>query len=51
VIAKQNIHSNVYSTTERRDALKDADYVLAVFQIGGMDAYKLDYEIPLKIWC
>ena len=48
VIAKQNIHSNVYSTTERRDALKDADYVLAVFQIGGMDAYKLDYEIPLK---
>lgn len=48
VIKKNNLRAKVYSTTDRRDALKDADYVLVPLQIGGMEAYKLDYEIPLK---
>jgi alpha-galactosidase len=48
VIKKNNLRAKVYSTTDRRDALKDADYVLVPLQVGGMDAYKLDYEIPLK---
>jgi alpha-galactosidase len=48
VITKNNLKANVYATTDRRDALKDADYVLALFQIGGMEAYKHDYMIPLK---
>jgi len=48
VIKKNNLGVKVYSTTNRRDALKDADYVLLTLQIGGMEAYKLDYEIPLK---
>jgi alpha-galactosidase len=48
VINKNHLGAKVYSTTDRRDALKDADYVLLTLQIGGMEAYKLDYEIPLK---
>ena len=48
VITVNKLSADVYSTTDRREALKDADYVIATLQIGGMEAYKTDYEIPMK---
>jgi alpha-galactosidase len=48
VIKKNNLGARVYATTDRREALKNADFVMALFQIGGMEAYRLDYEIPMK---
>jgi len=48
VIERNNLSAKVSATTDRRTALKDADFVLAMFQIGGMEAYKYDYEIPMK---
>ncbi|HIC89995.1 MAG TPA: alpha-glucosidase/alpha-galactosidase [Anaerolineae bacterium] len=35
-------------TTDRRAALKDADYAICTIQVGGLDAYQYDIEIPLK---
>ena len=34
--------------TDRREALMGADYVISTFLIGGMRAYQVDYEVPLK---
>ncbi len=48
VIRKNGVKATTYATTDRRDALKGADYVIAMFQIGGVDAFRLDYEIPMK---
>ena len=48
LIAKKRLRATTYATTSRRDALKSADYVIAMFQIGGVDAFQLDYEIPMK---
>lgn len=48
LIAKNNLRSNVYATTDRREALKDAKYVVLMFQIGGIEAIRQDYEIPYK---
>ena len=48
VIRKNGVKASTYVTTDRRNALKDADYVITMFQIGGVDAFKLDYEIPMK---
>jgi len=48
LIAKAGLKATVWSTTDRRAALKGADYVITTFQIGGMDAFQLDYEIPKK---
>jgi alpha-galactosidase len=48
IIEKNNLSARVYSTTDRREALKDADYVIAMFQVGGVDAFRVDYEIPMK---
>ncbi|MGI8486858.1 MAG: alpha-glucosidase/alpha-galactosidase [Thermomicrobiales bacterium] len=38
----------VEATDERRKALTDADYVIVTFQVGGVDAYAHDVEIPRK---
>jgi len=50
---RRMIHDNqlpakVYATTDRREAIKDADFVVVMIQVGGHDAFGLDYHIPLK---
>ena len=39
--------AKVWSTLDRREALQGADYVIIMIQVGGMDAFTADYEIPL----
>ena len=48
VIKENELNAEVYITTDRKDALRDADYVIATLQIGGMDVYEMDYKIPLR---
>lgn len=36
------------ATTERREALGGADFVVCTIMVGGLDAYRADVEIPLK---
>jgi len=40
--------ATITATTDRRRALEGADYCLNVTRIGGLDAFKLDIEIPLE---
>jgi len=46
--AENKLPSKVKATTDRREALDGADYVIVMIQIGGVDAFQCDYEIPLK---
>ena len=48
VIADNQLKASTSVTLDRREALKDADYVIAMLQIGGVEAFGKDYEIPLK---
>ena len=48
IIAKNNLDASVYCTTDRREALVGASYVILMFQVGGLEAYSHDYEIPMK---
>ena len=48
IIEKNNLDVKVTCTTDRREALKGADYVILMFQVGGIEAFKHDYEIPMK---
>lgn len=48
VISSHDLKASVYATTDRRDALKGADHVITMFQIGGTDAYEVDYKIPQR---
>ncbi|MFC1736650.1 alpha-glucosidase/alpha-galactosidase, partial [Candidatus Hydrogenedentota bacterium] len=47
-IDENDLSATVWSTLDRRDALKDADYVIVMIQVGGVDAFKVDYEVPMK---
>ncbi|MGC9450379.1 MAG: alpha-glucosidase/alpha-galactosidase [Oceanipulchritudo sp.] len=52
-LVRQDIHSNglktrIRATTNRRAALKDANYVFCVVRVGGLEAFKTDIEIPLQ---
>ncbi|MFQ9149423.1 MAG: hypothetical protein ACLR5G_14715 [Eubacteriales bacterium] len=42
-------NASAYVTTDRRDALRNADFVIATLQIGGVEANELDINIPLQI--
>jgi len=48
VIAENGLEATTHITTDREEALRDADYVIAMLQVGGVDAFQLDYEIPMK---
>lgn len=48
VIEKNGLKSKVTVTTDRREALTGANYVITSFQVGGVSAFGLDYKIPLK---
>lgn len=48
IIQKNNLSHKMFATDDRREALADADYVITTFQVGGLDVYQHDYNIPLK---
>lgn len=48
VIKENNLKAQVYITTDRRNALTGANYVITAFQIGGVKAFEMDYKIPMK---
>jgi len=45
---RRGVKVRLEATTDRRDAVRDADYVITTFQQGGLDAYALDIEIPQR---
>lgn len=48
MIRDNGLPATVSSTCDRREALRDADYVIVMIQVGGVEAFRVDYEIPLK---
>ena len=52
-ICRRDIEANrlpakVIATADRRRAVAEADYVICTVRQGGLDAFKLDIDIPLK---
>ncbi len=48
VIQANGLPATVWKTTDRREAVKDADYVITTFQVAGVKGFEYDYQIPLK---
>ena len=48
VISENRLPARVTSTLDRREALDGAKYVIVMIQVGGVHAFGMDYEIPLK---
>ena len=48
LVAHHGFATRVESTLDRKEVLQGADYVIVTFQVGGLEAYKLDVQIPRK---
>ena len=48
MLKENGLSGSIYATTDRKEAIKDADFVICMVQVGGADAFRCDYEIPLK---
>src|SRR6266496_2395115 len=48
LIHARKLKACVEATTDRREAVRGADYVITTFQQGGLEAYALDIDIPQK---
>jgi alpha-galactosidase len=46
MIDRRGSKATVVATLDRKEAIEGSDYVITTFQQGGLDAYKLDIEIP-----
>jgi alpha-galactosidase len=47
MIQENGLRARAWATTNRRDAIKNADFVVVMIQVGGVEAFGIDYEIPL----
>ncbi len=47
-VDNNKIPASINSTLDRRAALAEADYVVNCARVGGLEAWKLDIDIPLK---
>ena len=48
IVDENGLKTHLWSTLDRREALEGADYVINMIQVGGVDAFRHDYEIPMK---
>lgn len=46
--AQANINAVITMTTNRKAALADADFVINAIQVGGLEPWRLDMDIPAK---
>lgn len=47
MIQDNGVDATVTATTDRREALRGADYVVVMIQSGGVEEFRQDYEIPM----
>ncbi len=48
VVKENNLPTKITATLDRKEAIKDADYIINVIQVGGVEAFQEDYEIPMR---
>jgi alpha-galactosidase len=48
MVRDNGLPGSVWATLNQQEAIRDADFVVVMIQVGGVDAFELDYRIPLK---
>ena len=47
-VAANDVPARIQATTDRREAIAEADYVICMIRQGGLEAFALDIDIPLR---
>ena len=48
LVSLHNLPTQISATTDRAEALRGAEFVIVAFQVGSVEAYRFDVEIPRK---
>jgi len=48
MLRDNGLPGSVWATLDRREAIRGADFVVVMLQVGGVDAFETDYKIPMK---
>ena len=48
MLKDNGLKARAWATTNRQEAIQGADFVVVMIQVGGVEAFGLDYQIPLK---
>jgi alpha-galactosidase len=48
MVSDNGLPAKVWATLDRREAIRDADFVVVMVQVGGVEAFEIDYKVPLK---
>jgi len=48
MLKDNNFPGKVSATLNRQEAIKDADFVVIMIDVGGVEVFGLDYNIPMK---
>jgi alpha-galactosidase len=48
VIADNGLEASIWVTTDLSEALMGANYVITTFQVGGIEGFRSDYEVPYR---
>ncbi|WP_233281129.1 alpha-glucosidase/alpha-galactosidase [Paenibacillus algicola] len=48
MIEDNGLAATIQATTDQREAITDANYIICTARVGGLEAFKHDVEIPLK---
>ena len=48
IVAQNGLKATIRSSADRRQALRDADFVIITIKVGGSKAFQVDYEVPKK---
>jgi len=48
MVRENGLPTRITSTVDRGEALDGADYVIVMIQVGGLDAFEVDYRVPLS---
>lgn len=48
LVEQEGYPAKIERSTNQKEALKDSDFIIIMFQVGGLDAYDIDKKIPLK---
>jgi alpha-galactosidase len=48
MLRENGLPGKAWATLDRQEAIRDADFVVVMIQVGGVEAFGLDYQIPMK---
>ena len=48
MLQENGLPGRAWATLDQQEAIKDADFVVVMIQVGGVDAFEIDYKVPMQ---